>query len=321
VTAETHHAHAPVRIVALYHFTRFSDCEALQAPLAQLCCAQGVKGTLLLAAEGINGTIAGSDAAIDRVLDHIRALPGCADLTFKESRAETLPFHRMKVRIKREIVTMGEPDIDPLADAGHYVAPEDWNALIDEPGTIVIDTRNDYEVAVGSFAGAIDPQTRTFRDFPAWFRAHRDKLLGDAPPKVAMFCTGGIRCEKATAFLKSEGVEQVYHLEGGILKYLETVPVEESRWQGECFVFDQRVSVVHGLAPGTCELCHACRMPVRPEDRASPLYQAGVSCPACHASRTDEQRAAYAERERQTRLAAARGQTHVGATHPRARGD
>ncbi|HMI20039.1 MAG TPA: rhodanese-related sulfurtransferase [Sphingomonas sp.] len=310
----------PVRIVALYHFTRFDDCDALQGPLAKLCCANGVKGTLLLAAEGINGTIAGSDAAIEKVLGHIRALPGCAALEVKESRAETLPFHRMKVRIKREIVTMGEPDIDPLANAGTYVAPADWNALIAEPGTILIDTRNDYEVAVGSFAGAIDPRTKTFRDFPAWFREHRADLLGDgSPPKVAMFCTGGIRCEKATAFLKSEGVEDVYHLQGGILKYLETVPAEQSRWEGECFVFDQRVSVVHGLEPGTCELCHACRMPVTPEDRASPLYAEGVSCPACHDERTDEQRASYAERERQTRLAKARGEAHVGATHSRAR--
>ena len=310
----------PIRIVALYHFTRFGDCAALQGPLADLCRANGVKGTLLIAPEGINGTIAGSDAAIEQVLAHIRALPGCSALEIKESRAESLPFHRMKVRIKREIVTMGQPDIDPLANAGIYVKPEDWNALIAEPDTILIDTRNDYEVAVGSFAGAIDPGTRSFRDFPAWFREHRAELLGDRPePKVAMFCTGGIRCEKATAFLKSEGVGQVYHLQGGILKYLETVPAEESRWEGECFVFDQRVSVVHGLAPGTCELCHACRMPVRPEDRASPFYVEGVSCPACHAERTDEQRAAYAERERQTRLAAARGQAHVGAIYPRAR--
>ncbi|WP_420139723.1 rhodanese-related sulfurtransferase [Sphingomonas sp.] len=313
--------HPPIRIAALYHFTRFPDPAALQAPLARLCEEEGVKGTLLLAGEGVNGTIAGRDAAIERVLDHVRALPGCADLAYKESRAETLPFHRMKVRIKREIVTMGEPDIDPVANAGEYVAPEDWNALIDDPGTIVIDTRNDYEVAIGTFAGAIDPHTRTFRDFPAWFRAHRETLLGDTPPKVAMFCTGGIRCEKATAFLKSEGVDQVYHLQGGILKYLETIPPEHSRWEGECFVFDQRVSVVHGLEQGECELCHACRMPIRPEDRASPLYQEGVSCPACHADRTDEQRAGYAERERQTRLAAARGETHVGATHPQARGD
>lgn len=311
----------PVRIAALYHFTRFVDPAALQGPLARLCDAQGVKGTLLLAGEGVNGTIAGSDEAIERVLDHIRALPGCANLGFKESRADVLPFHRMKVRIKREIVTMGEPDIDPVANAGEYVAPEHWNTLIDDPATIVIDTRNDYEVAIGTFAGAIDPRTRTFRDFPTWFREHRDELLGDTPPKVAMFCTGGIRCEKATAFLKSEGVEQVYHLQGGILKYLETVPPEQSRWEGECFVFDQRVSVVHGLDQGECELCHACRMPIRPDDRASPLFQEGVSCPACHAERTEEQRAGYAERERQTRLAAARGQAHIGATHLRARDD
>lgn len=311
----------PVRIAALYHFTRFVDPAALQGPLARLCDAQGVKGTLLLAGEGVNGTIAGSDEAIERILDHIRALPGCANLGFKESRADVLPFHRMKVRIKREIVTMGEPDIDPVANAGEYVAPEHWNTLIDDPATIVIDTRNDYEVAIGTFAGAIDPRTRTFRDFPTWFREHRDELLGDTPPKVAMFCTGGIRCEKATAFLKSEGVEQVYHLQGGILKYLETVPPEQSRWEGECFVFDQRVSVVHGLDQGECELCHACRMPIRPDDRASPLFQEGVSCPACHAERTAEQRAGYAERERQTRLAAARGQAHIGATHMRARDD
>ena len=259
----------PIRVVALYRFTPFDDPAALQAPLAQACCARGVKGTLLLAPEGINGTIAGADAAIAAVLDHIRTLPGCADLDVKESRAASLPFHRMKVRIKREIVTMGEPAIDPLR-AGHYVAPAEWNALIAEPGTILIDTRNDYEVAIGTFAGAIDPHTPTFRDFPAWFRANRDALTaGEAAPKIAMFCTGGIRCEKATAFLKAEGLDEVYHLQGGILKYLETVPADESRWQGECFVFDQRVAVGQGLAPGTHALCHACRLPVSPADRAS----------------------------------------------------
>jgi UPF0176 protein len=219
----------------------------------------------------------------------------------------------MKVRIKREIVTMGEPDIDPLTGAGHYVAPQDWNALIADPDTILIDTRNDYEVAIGSFAGAVDPHTRTFRDFPAWFRAHRDQLTGK---RVAMFCTGGIRCEKATAFVKAEGLDEVYHLQGGILKYLETVPAEESRWQGECFVFDQRVAVGHGLAPGSHDLCHACRMPVSAADRGSPHYRAGVSCPACHAERGDRQRAGYAERERQARLAEARGEKHVGAVFP-----
>lgn len=306
----------PIRIAALYQFTRFDDLELLRAALARVCSARGVKGTLLLAREGINGTIAGTDEAIGEILAQIRALPGCAGLDVKESRAATLPFHRMKVRLKREIVTMGEPDIDPLADVGHYVAPQDWNALIDSPDTIVIDTRNDYEVALGTFEGAIDPRTRTFRDFPAWFRAHREELAGDTPPKIAMFCTGGIRCEKATAFLKAEGLDEVYHLKGGILAYLEAIPPEQSRWQGDCFVFDERVAVTHGLRPGAHVLCRACRMPVTPEQQASPLYVEGRACPACHADRTDEQRARYAERHRQTQLAEARGVAHVGASFP-----
>ncbi len=304
-------ASLPIRVAALYRFARFDDCEAIRQALAKTCCANGVKGTLLIAPEGINGTIAGSDAGIEAVLTAVRALPGCADIEVKESRAATLPFHRMKVRLKREIVTMGQPDIDPLADVGHYVAPEEWNALIDAPGTILIDTRNDYEVAIGSFAGATDPQTRSFREFPDWFRANRD-AMGDKP-KVAMFCTGGIRCEKATAFLKAEGLDEVYHLKGGILAYLEAVPREESRWQGECFVFDERVTVTHELQPGTHSLCRACRMPVSPEAQASPDYVEGIACPACHATRTDEQREGYAERHRQTQLAAARGEAHVGA--------
>lgn len=308
---------APVCVAALYRFTPMADCEAIRADLARACCRRGVKGTLLLAGEGINGTIAGSDEAVAGVVALIRALPGCADLEVKFSRAPALPFHRMKVRVKREIVTMGEPQIDPLAGTGHYVTPQDWNALIDDPGTIVIDTRNDYEVAVGTFAGAIDPGTASFRDFPAWFRAERARLLGSGtPPRIAMFCTGGIRCEKSTAFLKAEGLDEVYHLQGGILKYLETVPAEQSRWQGECFVFDQRVAVGHGLAPGTHTLCHGCRRPVSPADRASPLHVAGVSCPACHAERSDAQRAGYAERDRQEHLARARGRQHVGASDP-----
>ena len=308
----------PIRVVALYRFTPFADIAAIQQPLALACGSNGVKGTLLLAPEGINGTIAGSEEGIDAVLAHIRALPGCADLDVKESRAAVMPFHRMKVRLKREIVTMGEPAIDPLEGVGHYVEPADWNALIAEPGTIVIDTRNDYEVAVGTFAGAVDPQTRTFRDFPAWFREHRDELVGDGPPpKIAMFCTGGIRCEKSTAFLKAEGLDEVYHLKGGILKYLETVPEAESLWEGECFVFDQRVAVGHGLALGSHALCHACRMPVSVEDRASPLYVEGVSCPECHNARDEVQRAGYAERERQMRLAESRGEAHVGVVLPK----
>lgn len=305
----------PICVAALYQFTPFVDHAALQAPLIDCCRANGVKGTLLLAHEGINGTIAGSDTGIALALDHIRSLPGCADLDVKFSRAPAMPFHRMKVRLKREIVTMGQPGIDPLASVGTYVAPADWNALIADPETIVIDTRNDYEVAIGTFERAIDPQTASFRDFPRWFRERRDDLLGQGKaPKVAMFCTGGIRCEKSTAFLKAEGVEQVYHLQGGILKYLEEVPPEDSLWQGECFVFDQRVSVGHGLVPGGYALCHACRRPVSPDAQAAPEYEEGVSCPACHAERSEEQRAGYRERHRQEQLAAARGRAHVGAT-------
>lgn len=304
-------------VAALYKFARFEDCASIRTTLAKQCRALGIKGSLLIAREGINGTIAGSDAAIDAIVAQIRTLPGCADLDVKLSRAEALPFHRMKVRLKREIVTMGQPSIDPLTNVGHYVAPGDWNALIADPDTIVIDTRNDYEVACGTFAGAVDPHTQSFRDFPAWFRAERERLLGKGkPPKVAMFCTGGIRCEKSTAFLKAEGIDEVYHLQGGILKYLETVPAEESLWQGECFVFDHRVAVSHGLRPGTHQLCHACRRPVSAKDRESPLYVPGISCAACHAERSDEQRASYAERHRQEELAAARGTTHVGATRP-----
>jgi UPF0176 protein len=307
-----------IRIAALYKFAPFGDCEATRHMLATLCSTHGIKGTLLVAHEGINGTIAGSDAGIEAILGHIRALPGCADLDVKTSWTDAPPFHRMKVRIKREIVTMGQPEIDPLADAGHYVAPEDWNALIADPATIVIDTRNDYEVAIGTFAGAIDPGTKTFRDFPAWFRAQREDLIGNGPaPRIAMFCTGGIRCEKATAFLKAEGLDEVYHLKGGILNYLESVPAEDSLWRGDCFVFDQRVAVTHDLAPGSNTLCHACRRPVGEEDRRSPLYAEGVSCPACYHDRTDEQRAGYAERHRQTLLAAGRGASHIGPVPPR----
>jgi len=305
----------PLRVAALYHFCRFDDCATLRIGLDRVCRDHGVRGTLLLAQEGINGTIAANPAGIDAVLAHIRALPGCATLEAKFSTAATMPFHRLKVRIKREIVTMGQPDIDPLLSVGTYVDPHDWNALIADPQTIVIDTRNDYEVAVGSFAGAVDPHTRSFREFPAWFRANREALLA-GKAKVAMFCTGGIRCEKSTAFLRAEGVEQVHHLKGGILKYLEEVPAQDSLWQGECFVFDQRVSVGHGLAQGTHALCHACRMPVSPIDTQSPLYEPGVSCPACHAERTDAQREAYRERHRQEALASAQGRAHVGAVLP-----
>jgi UPF0176 protein len=305
----------PVTVAALYKFARIADPTALRAPLAALCKAQSVRGTLLLAREGLNGTIAGPDEGVAAVLDHLCGLPGCAELDVKFSRAEAMPFYRMKVRVKAEIVTMGQPEIDPLSDVGHYVEAADWNALISDPDVVLIDTRNDYEVAIGTFAGATDPQTTSFRDFPAWFRAERERLLGQGKaPKVAMFCTGGIRCEKSTAFLKSEGVDEVFHLKGGILKYLEQVPAEDSLWQGECFVFDERVSVGHGLAPGSYELCRACRRPLSAEDRESSHYEEGASCPACHETRDEAQRARYRERHRQELLAIKRGTAHLGAT-------
>lgn len=269
-----------VTVAALYRFARFDDPAALRDSLRGVCEAAGIKGTLLFAREGINGTIAGTAQGIEAALAAICALPGCAALDVKYSRAEAMPFQRLKLRLKREIVTMGRPDIDPLEGTGHYVEPADWNALIDDPDTIVIDTRNDYEVAIGSFAGAIDPKTGSFGEFPAWFQAHRAELAGK---RIAMFCTGGIRCEKSTALLRAEGVEQVYHLKGGILKYLEEVPAGESRWQGECFVFDERVAVGHGLAPGTHTMCRACGHPLGPRDRASPLFVEGERCPHCGA--------------------------------------
>jgi UPF0176 protein len=306
-------SNAQIIVAALYRFATFEDPAALQAPLAKLCCGLGVKGTLLLAREGINGTIAGRPAAIEAVLTHIRGLPGCADLDVKCAEAAEQPFYRMKVRVKAEIVTLGQPQVDAARDAGTYVEPQDWNALISDPEVVVVDTRNDYEVAVGSFEGAQDPATRTFKDFPAWFAANRAALQGRT---VAMFCTGGIRCEKATAYLKSEGIEDVRHLKGGVLRYLETVPAQESLWRGECFVFDERVAVGHGLTPGGHVLCRGCRMPVGPEAQASPLFVEGVSCPRCHDVRSPERKARYLERQRQMELAARAGRAHVGAVMP-----
>ena len=296
-------------VAALYHFTRFENPEALKAPLAKLACAQGVKGSLLIAREGINGTIAGPREGIDAVLAHIRALPGCSDLEWKESTAEQMPFGRMKVRLKREIVTMGEPDIDPKARVGHYVEPQDWNELISSPDTVVIDTRNDYEIEIGTFEGAIDPGTKSFREFPAWWRDNAHRFHNK---RVAMFCTGGIRCEKSTNFLLAEGVPEVYHLKGGILKYLEEMPEEGSLWHGDCFVFDQRVSLRHGLKQGDYDSCHACRRPVSAEDKRHPDYEEGVSCHRCIGEYSDADRARFREREHQMRLAAQRGETHLG---------
>lgn len=294
-------------VAALYKFTSFNDPEALKGPLAQVCCTQGVKGTLLLAREGINGTIAGTRTGIDAVLAHIKSLPGCADIEWKESSAEAMPFPRMKVRLKQEIVTMGQPDVDPTASVGTYIEPGDWNALIEAEDVVVIDTRNDYEVAIGTFEGAEDPHTKTFGEFPDWW-AENAARFGNK--KVAMFCTGGIRCEKASNYLLGQGVEEVFHLKGGILKYLEDVPQEQSRWNGECFVFDGRVSVGHGLEEGTYDLCHACRMPITDEDKSRPEFEQGVSCHQCIDDTTEDDKARFRERQKQIELARARGETH-----------
>ncbi len=296
-------------VAALYHFARFDRYEQFREPLQAFCDANGIKGTLLLAREGINGTVAGSDAAIAALLAHLRAQPEFAALEHKESRASKMPFVRMKVKLKKEIVTMGVEDIDPMRIVGTYVDPKDWNALISDPDTIVIDTRNDYETAIGIFKGAVDPNTKTFREFPDWVRNNAGL---HNKPKIAMYCTGGIRCEKATAFMKEEGFDEVYHLKGGILKYLEEVPAEESLWEGACFVFDERVSVEHGLKEGNHKLCHACRNPITAEEVTSPLYEEGVSCSHCYATRTEDDRERYRERQRQIALARKRGDRHIG---------
>lgn len=267
------------------------------------CESAGVKGTLLIAPEGINGTIAGSRAGIDAILGHLRALPGFSGLEHKESTAAAPPFPRMKVRLKREIVTMGQPNVDPTASVGRYVEPGDWNALVDDPDVVLIDTRNAYEVEIGSFDGAVDPRTDAFGEFPSWWTDNADRFAGK---KVAMFCTGGIRCEKSTNYLIGQGVEEVFHLKGGILKYLEEVPQEDSRWQGSCFVFDGRVSVDHGLAEGPHLLCHACRMPILPEDTQRPEYEEGVSCHRCGPTQTEARKARFRERQHQIELARSR---------------
>ncbi len=296
-------------VAAFYHFARFANPAAFRTPLVAWCAAQGVRGSILLAPEGINGTIAGPRDGIDAVLVHLRALPGCAGLEHKESPAQKMPFGKMKVRLKREIVTMGQPDVDPTTGTGHYVDPADWNALIAAPDVAVIDTRNDYEVRIGSFHGAISPGTTAFGEFPAWWQANKDRFAGQ---RVAMFCTGGIRCEKSTNYLLGQGVTDVFHLKGGILKYLEDVPEAESLWQGECFVFDDRISVGHGLKPGDLTSCGACRHPLTEADRVHPAYERGVACPHCAGTRTEDDRARYRERQRQMDLAAQRGVPHLG---------
>lgn len=296
-------------VAALYKFAPLPDYQAMQPGLLDFCLNQGIKGTLLLAEEGINGTVAGSRAAIDALIAQLKSDARLADLEHKESVADEMPFYRMKVRLKKEIVTLGVPGINPNNRVGTYVAPEDWNALISDPDVVVVDTRNGYEYDIGTFRGAIDPQTSSFSEFPAYVSS---KLNPARHKKVAMFCTGGIRCEKASSFMLQQGFEQVYHLQGGILKYLEKIPAAESLWEGECFVFDQRVAVGHGLQVGEYEICHACRQPVSPQEQASAEYVAGVSCPRCHGTLSEEKRARAAERQKQTQLARKRGRAHIG---------
>ena len=294
------------RVAALYAFVSIDDVMSLRDSLHAEGERLGVRGTLLVAKEGINGTIAAAAAALDAMVARLTSDPRFADLDVKYSTAETMPFLRFKVRAKREIVTMGVEGVDPNAVVGTYVDPADWNAVISDPDTVVIDTRNDYEIDLGTFRGALDPDTQRFRDFPAWVEANRDRLEGK---RVAMFCTGGIRCEKASSYMKSEGFADVVHLKGGILKYLETQDEAESLWEGDCFVFDNRVAVRHGLQETDWSLCHACRMPVSAEDRQSDYFVPGVQCPSCADDAVDRSR--FEERQRQMELAKARGTVHL----------
>lgn len=295
-------------LAALYKFVRLPDYVQLHDTLYQTMVDHKVKGTLLLAEEGINGTICGPREGVDAVKAWLDADGRFSGMSYKESFAQEPAFYRTKVKLKKEIVTMGVDGVDPAHIVGTYVKGEAWNQLISDPETIVIDTRNDYEVAIGTFANAVNPNTKTFREFPAWAAEHLDTTKHK---KVAMFCTGGIRCEKSTAYLKEQGFAEVYHLDGGILKYLEEVPAEQSLWQGECFVFDQRVAVKHGLEQGSYDQCYACRMPLSVEEMASPLYVKGLSCPHCHDQITDEQRASFEERQKQIELAKLRGEKHI----------
>ena len=291
------------QIAAFYQFTSFADPDGLRPELREVAASNQVRGTVLVAPEGINATIAGPQEGVQAVLNHVRSLPGCADLEWKEAWADLQPFRRLKVRLKKEIVTLGVP-VDPNARVGTYVEPDQWNAIVEDPNTVVIDTRNDYEVGIGTFRGALDPGTESFGEFPDWWAANRDKLEGK---RVAMFCTGGIRCEKASSWLLDQGVPEVLHLKGGVLKYLEEVPAEQSTWQGECYVFDDRVAVGHGLTYGTHTMCHACGRPVSEADRQDPAWQDGISCPACIDEFSDQDRARFAERQRQVKAGEFRG--------------
>ncbi len=297
-------------VTAFYRFVTLDDYRELREPLLALMIEQQIKGTVLLAEEGINATVAGSESAIEALFTWFDTDPRLGGLTRKFAWHDEPPFYRSKVKLKKEIVTLGVPGTDPNHEVGTYVKPADWNALISDPDVLVIDTRNDYEVHIGSYENAVNPDITNFRELPAYLEEH---LSDDKTQKIAMFCTGGIRCEKSTAYLKNQGYENVYHLEGGILKYLEEVPEDESSWWGDCFVFDRRVAVNHKLEKGAYEECHACRMPLTEQEQASPHYQLGVSCPHCYENQDAQQRRRYQEREKQVELAEQRGEQHLGA--------
>ncbi|WP_286716030.1 rhodanese-related sulfurtransferase [Thalassolituus sp. UBA2009] len=302
-------ATSPYVVCAMYKFVTLDNFEDLRQPLLDEMLRLDVKGTLLLAAEGINGTVAGSREGIDALLDYLRRDERLKDIDHKESYDDDMPFYRTKVKLKKEIVTLGVEGIDPKRVVGTYVKPADWNALISDPDVVLVDTRNDYEVEIGTFKGALDPRTKTFREFPQYVKENLDPAKNK---KVAMFCTGGIRCEKSTAYLKEQGFEEVYHLEGGILKYLEEIPQEESLWEGECFVFDNRVTVNHQLEKGDYDQCHACRRPITEADKEHEHYVPGVSCHHCHDEFDDAQRERFRQRELQMQLAKQRGEEHLG---------
>ena len=301
----------PIQYVtcALYKFVALPNYGSIRHPLLGVMTDNNVFGTLLLAAEGINGTISGRREDIDAVLCWLDQQPGLENIDTKESFDDEIPFYRSKVKLKKEIVTMGVEGIDPKQVVGTYVKPSDWNALISDPEVVLVDTRNDYEVEIGTFENAIDPKTKSFRDFPEWAKNNLDR---NKHKKVAMFCTGGIRCEKSTAYMKEQGFEEVYHLEGGILKYLEDVPKEQTLWQGECFVFDNRVAVDHDLKRGSYDQCHACRMPITEQEKALDTYAEGLSCLHCYGTVSDDQKQRFAQRQKQIELAKARGEEHIG---------
>ncbi len=296
-------------ICALYKFTRLDDFESIQLPLKIYLDSLSIRGTLLLAREGINGTISGSKGNLEKVLNYLQSDSRFMDLEFKYSYSNKIPFKRLKVKLKKEIVTMGLTEIDPTHSAGTYVKPKDWNELINDPDVVLIDTRNNYEYEIGSFKGAINPNTETFREFPSFTENSLEKYRNK---KIAMFCTGGIRCEKSTSYLKSKGFENVFHLQGGILKYLEEIGENESLWEGECFVFDDRVAVKHNLEQGRYDQCHACRFPITKEDTMHPHYEKGASCPRCFGTKNSNQMNRYREREKQVQLAKKRGEEHIG---------